>query len=317
MTDFDPLTIPAVMPKSVRRTDERGLPTDFLLNDEQAVRAWMKANVANTNTRINSVSDGVDGVAAAVATEAMARADADAALATQVSAVEASVGDISANGAVYLAAKAAPGGATAAYGWFIAAGDAFAGMEAIALSGGGSALAFTADKFRFVDSGSATPVWTYSGGKFQFTADVAINGALTVNGTIATDKVASNAITQLATNTSTGNATVSMTLRASARVLVIASWTGNPGGINIYPATATGLVNIYVNGGLFFQKPCGFFQDIPANPSFTYRAPLPTTYQAEYTAGAAGVYTFDSQNVWNGITNGTGENTISVLELAR
>lgn len=94
--DFDPLTVPAVMPVSVRRIAEGGFPTQFLLDYEQALQQWMKSNVANTNTRMTYVFEQVDGAYAAVTVEANARASADEALAEQITTVEAQVGENSA-----------------------------------------------------------------------------------------------------------------------------------------------------------------------------------------------------------------------------
>lgn len=174
MADFEPLSVPAVMPVTVARITEGGFPKQALLDYEQALQAWMKANVANTNTRLNLVSDEVDGAYAAVATEATTRATADSALAATITTVDAAVDSISASGAVYLAAKAAPSGSSAAYGWYLTAGNAYAGMEALALSGGGSAIGFTANQFVFTDAGTAQSVFAYSGGVWVLSSAVVI-----------------------------------------------------------------------------------------------------------------------------------------------
>lgn len=178
MADFDPLTVPAVMPDTVSRFREGGFPKQALLDYEQALQAWMKANVANTNTRLNLVSDEVDGAYAAVATEATTRASADSALAATITTVDAAVDSISASGAVYLAAKAAPSGASAAYGWYLTAGNAFAGMEALALSGGGSAIGMTANQFVFTDAGTSQSVFSYSGGVWVLSSAVVIRSGM-------------------------------------------------------------------------------------------------------------------------------------------
>jgi hypothetical protein len=185
MADFDPLTVPAVLKQSVRRINEEGFPKQALLDYEQALQQWMQANTANTNTRLNLVSDEVDGayaaisteattratadsalaslittveaevdtVAASVVTEATARANGDSALATSITTVEAIANNGTASGAITLAAKAAPSGATAAYGWYLAAGGAFTGLEAIADTVTGSAIAITAERF-YIYAGS-------------------------------------------------------------------------------------------------------------------------------------------------------------------
>lgn len=236
--DFDPLTIPAVMPALVARTKPDGTPTQHAVKWEEGLQAWMKANVANTNTRLNLVSDEIGDVSASVATlataqatlegafasyqvtvtaqfgtvnasivsESTARANGDSALATQITSLTATVGSntaaisaeatarsngdsalasslttvdakansATASGAVYLAAKAGPGGATAAYGWYITADGSFAGMEALALSGGGSAIGFSANQFLFTDSGTAQQVLAYNGSAFVFQVPIII-----------------------------------------------------------------------------------------------------------------------------------------------
>lgn len=164
MADFDPLTIPAPLPESVPRVEQNGHPTIEQMQQEIAQTAWMQSNVASTNTRLNLVTDAVGGVSAAVETEAAARATADTALASTMTTVEAKANAATASGQVYLAAKAAPSGASAAYGWYLTAGNAYAGMQAMALSGGGSAIGFTANQFCFTDAGTAQAVFSYIGG---------------------------------------------------------------------------------------------------------------------------------------------------------
>lgn len=207
MADFDPLTVPKVMDQSVRRINDQGYPRQALLDYEQALQQWMQANTANTNTRLNLVSTEIDGAYAAVSAEATTRATQDGILASRIDTVGASVdaveaaavtettariaGDAAnastittvsatansaltgannatASGAVYIAAKAAPSGASAAYGWHITAGGAFAGMEALALSGGGSAIGILADRFYVTDSGTAQLLLDYNGSAFVF-----------------------------------------------------------------------------------------------------------------------------------------------------
>ena len=186
--EIDPLTVPAIMPSSVPRTTSQGFPTQFLLDYEKTLQNWFVNNTITLQTKITTVEEVADDAAAAVTTEAIARADADSALASDITTVETSVGNISANGAVYLAAKAAPTGATAAYGWYITAGAAFAGMEALALSGGGSAIGFTADKFYFTDSGTAQQVLDYNGSAFVFQVPIVIQSGTSGARTVVTSE---------------------------------------------------------------------------------------------------------------------------------
>lgn len=125
-------------------------------------------------TQITSLTATVSSNTAAISTEATARASGDSALATSISTVDAKANGATANGAVYLAAASTPSGATAAYGWYLTAGSSYAGLSAIALSGGGSAIGMTATQLRFTDSGTAQQVFGYSSGVFTFQVPVVI-----------------------------------------------------------------------------------------------------------------------------------------------
>ncbi len=175
MPDIDPNSIPFVPPTDIALIDtQTGKPKTALHDWFTSLWSWMKASVVDLTTKVTTLTDEVGDNAAAIVTEAFARATADTAIAGTVTTVDAKVGNISANGQVYLAAKATPGGATAAYGWYLQAGNAFAGMEALAISGGGSAIGFTANQFKFTDSGTAQDVFTYSGGVFVLSSTVVI-----------------------------------------------------------------------------------------------------------------------------------------------
>ncbi len=245
------------------------------------------------------------------------------AMASSFTAVNARVDNVSGGGYFAMATAVSGGTALAQMDAYVYTAGPYSGAVhagwRMKIEGGVSYYDIYVANFRLIDnSGIPKHVFTYGGGKFLFTGDVAIDGGLTINGTVYTEKVAANAITQLGTNSSTGTASVSLSLRAGSRVLIIGSTTGNPSGTNIYNAFATGDVKMYANGGEIFNRPFGFYQDIPSSgPGATYRCPLPTTYQTEYTAGGAGVYTFELINIWNGVANGVGVNTITVLELTR
>jgi hypothetical protein len=189
--DIDPNAIPFVPDTTVSLIDiASGKPKTAFHDWMQALYDWMKRSVVDLTTKVTTLIDETDGLSASLVAEQTARIDGDTALAADITAVDVKADGATASGAVYLAAKAAPSGATAAYGWFLTAGSAYAGMEALALSGGGSAIGFTANQFRFVDSGTGVSVWNYSGGKFVFTGDVSINGSLVINGTVSEDQLA-------------------------------------------------------------------------------------------------------------------------------
>lgn len=166
--------LPLVLPSSVARVTANGLPTKHLVDWEQLTRNWYKVNVQALDTKLTEVKSTADNASAAVTTEIQARTDADGALALRIDSVEAYAGDATANGQIYFAAKAAPGGAAAAYGLYLTAGNAFAGFEVLADSAGGASIAFAANDFKLTDSGTAQNVFNYTGGVFTFNVPVQI-----------------------------------------------------------------------------------------------------------------------------------------------
>lgn len=175
MADIDLNSIPFVPPTDIALVDTgTGKPKTAFHDWLTALWSWMKASVVDLTTKITTLTDSVGDNTAAIEEEQIARADADSALAGQITTVEASVDDATANGQIYFAAKAGPAGAAAAYGLYLTAGSSYAGFEALALSGGGSAIGMTANQFVFTDSGAAQQVLTYSSGVFTFNVPVVI-----------------------------------------------------------------------------------------------------------------------------------------------
>ncbi|MDG2571136.1 hypothetical protein P7L87_26640, partial [Vibrio parahaemolyticus] len=159
---------------NVARVKAGGLPTTHLLDRVLFQTNWFKTIIVATGQRIDSVKAVADNASAAVTTEQQARVSADAALALRIDTVEAYAGDATAQGQIYFAAKAAPAGAIAAYGLYLTAGNAYAGMDVLADSGGGGSIAFTANDFKLTDSGTAQNVFNYTGGIFTFNVPVRI-----------------------------------------------------------------------------------------------------------------------------------------------
>lgn len=193
---IDEASLPAVMPVSVPRVKTNdGTPTTFLIDWEEQTRDWYRTNAVALDTRLTEVKATADNASAAVTVETNARITADGALAEQITTVAATFDDATANGQIYFGASAGPAGAVATYSLFLTAGNANAGFQAIAKSGGGAAVGFLADQFVFTDSGTMQNVFDYSGGQFVFTGNVAIDGNLVVTGTIGTGKITDSAIT--------------------------------------------------------------------------------------------------------------------------
>jgi hypothetical protein len=175
MADIDPNSIPFIPPTDIALVDTgTGKPKTAFHDWLTSLWSWMKASVVDLTTKITTLTDTVGDNTAAIEEEQIARADADNALAAQVTTVAASVDDATANGQIYFAAKAGPAGAAAAYGLYLTAGSSYAGFEALALSGGGSAIGMTADQFVFTDAGTMQAVFIYSSGVWVLNSAVVI-----------------------------------------------------------------------------------------------------------------------------------------------
>lgn len=186
MADLDPGSIPFVPPTSVTLIDTTedqltgkpgGKPTTAFHEWMMALWSWMKANVVDLTTKVTTLIDGQDDLQAALNIEEIARVEGDDALAAQITTVEAKADQATADGQIFLAAKAAPSGAIAAYGVYLTAGGVFTGLEMLAKSGGASAIGLTASQFTFTDSGAAQQVFSYSGGVFYFNVPIVIQNA--------------------------------------------------------------------------------------------------------------------------------------------
>jgi len=178
---------PPVLPQHVARVTADGRPTRYLLDWEQFTYQFQASALQSLDTRIETV--------------------------------ESTSGDAFASGEIYFAAKATPAGATAAYGLFLTAGDAFAGFEVLALSVGGSAINMTADKLMFSDSGTATAVFDYgvsTPGVFTFNVPVEIR-----NSDIGVAQVSNSVVATGSVGAGSDLTTAALTVRAGARVDVL------------------------------------------------------------------------------------------------
>jgi hypothetical protein len=341
-TDFDPLTVPKVMDQSVRRTLPDGRPAQALLDYEQQLQAWMKANVANTNTRLTTVEETAGSANAAVIVEANARATADSAMATQITTLTSSIGTVSANlttesttratadtalsttittvnasiddqmanGAVKFTAVAAPGGAAAAYEIQLTASGYLAGLQVLADTTYGGSIGMRAHQFTFVDSGTATRVLYYSGGAWNFYSTVVIHGNLIVDGTINNAEMVNNAITQVAWAVGSSSPVgVGITIRQSAYLVIRGSSSGGSVG-----GVGSGTVTLYspAAGNLRVVSTPAYVSGYSIVEGISY----PVSWavpggMAEYVWGplSAGGYTF--------YFYGVGELTLIVEELAK
>lgn len=150
--DINPDDIPFLMGQDVRLVDKDGKQTTAFQDWFQKLWGWTKASIVDLTTKVTTLFANMGDLEASIEEEATIRETEDGILAASITTVEAKANNATASGQVYLAAKAGPSGTAASYGWYLTAGSAFAGMEAMALSAGGSAIGFAANQFRFVDS---------------------------------------------------------------------------------------------------------------------------------------------------------------------
>lgn len=192
MADIDPNAIPFVPDSSVALIDpESGKPKTAFHDWMQALYDWMKRSVVDLTTKVTTLIAETDGNTAEIEQITQALTDGTGAYGSYITTIDVKANQATAGGEVGFYAAAGPAGSIAAYEIALNAGTSLAGMQIVAWSGGASTIGFYADQFQFVDSGAAKSVFTYSGGKFGFTGDVAIDGGLTINGTITPLGVAS------------------------------------------------------------------------------------------------------------------------------
>jgi len=192
---------PPVLPQHVARVTADGRPTRYLLDWEQFTYQFQASALQSLDTRITTVESTSEGGTA--------------------------------SGAIYFATKSTPAGASAAYGLFLSAGDAFAGFEVLALSAGGSAIGMTADKLLFSDSGTATAVFDYgfsTPGVFTFNVPVEIR-----NSDIGVAQVSNSVVATGSIGSGADLTTAALTVRAGARVDILVTVSETSGTIYSAP----------------------------------------------------------------------------------
>lgn len=201
MADVNPDDIPFVPDAAIVLTKPSdGRPTTAFHDWITSLWSWMKRSVVDLTTKVTTLTDQVGDNSAAITAEQTARISADNALSSSITTLTTSFNGFSANGQIYFAAKSGPSGSVAAYGLYLTAGNYYTGIEAIATSGGGSVIGFTASQFVFTDAGTSQPVFSYSAPYWYFTSSVRINGNLFVDGTVTAAKVVSNSLSISANN---------------------------------------------------------------------------------------------------------------------
>lgn len=177
--------------------------------DERTVRA---ANIATAKAEIVNIATVANGEAlaatltrlnteindrvASVSAEQIARSNADTALASSITTVNAKTDAVSAFGQFGVAAVAGEDGAAASFRVNLQAGAIQTGMRLDAMAGGGSRVVFDTDTFRIqhntVAGGIPQTMFQADGaGGLLLNANTRINGNLVVEGTIQAAQLAS------------------------------------------------------------------------------------------------------------------------------
>lgn len=163
---------PPKLGSDVRRVDDKGFPTEYLMDQENREQAWIEGTAVDLQTKITTVQAVADDASARVTDESIARVEGDEALAVRITNVEATAGSGFASGSLEFSASAAPTGYTAKYDLQLTAGDAKTGFSVLADSGGASAIMLSASQFLLTDpsysGGGLGNVFYYSSGYFRF-----------------------------------------------------------------------------------------------------------------------------------------------------
>lgn len=216
VSSFDPLTAPAVMPREVARTTEKGFPTQAMLDWEQQFKGWTVSQTVRFNEQVTELHDDFNG--------------------------------ISADGQVQFQAITTPGGAVAAFGIYLkttgSLTPSFTGMSMIAMSDGTSTIAFDAKDFRFNDSGKAKNVFSYDSdnGVFSFNVPVSIE-----NGNLE-----NSAVTRAWPATGGTSTSVAVDFRGTGFMEIYAQFMGDA---NIYSAIDQFVLRVYEDGNPIGDTP--------------------------------------------------------------
>lgn len=286
--DFDPLTVPAVMPVTVRRIAEGGFPTQFLLDYEQALQQWMRSNTANTNKRLTLVSAELGdvnasvetlaeayatseeafasykvtvtanfaAVNASVATESTARSTADTALATQITALNSNLGSTNANLSAEITARANADSAISSSVNTLSTtvGGHTSSISSLTSSVNGLGVKYAITGFvggsfgGFVFTGVRRADGVGANFLLEITSNVVIHGDLTLNGTLTNLKAADRAWTQGIGAQSSG-ASASVSLTTRGAAQVqIVANFNGLSGNYVSFLTPPGLFTVYRNG---------------------------------------------------------------------
>jgi hypothetical protein len=253
--DIDFAKLPPVLPATVARTEESGLATKELIDWEQYTRDWFKRTAVNLQKRSETVEASFEDAYAGFHEEITALADADIAQVSQITTLEARIGDTEAEIEIERVARTTRDSAFAGQlqSFSTTLDGQTAQIQTVTASVDGVKVQYgvvgTIDGARggFVFQGLRQ-----LGGGVTFgmiiDANVTINGNLLVNGSISSSKLG---VLSGMESAEAPDVTVPITTQSGGRVLILASInsTGAQSGTFFSPVyTGAVAVPVYWNG---------------------------------------------------------------------
>lgn len=312
MSDFDPNSIPAILPQTQTIIDQKGRSTKPFSDWLFSLWKWFQNTAINLDTRVTTVQSQTDDNTAKVtetiqaltdgtgaygsyilsidttASDADAKAEnlivavsgAGGAYGAHIQTVTAQAAGISANGEIALVAAAAPSGYAASYTVHLSAGNAYGAFSLLADGAGGSALVVTANKFMMTDpsynGGLPGNVFAYYGGVFRFNVPVAFGAG----------QIDSEAVSRGASAAGTGSVDITFWVNNGDRVVLHGMYDGDAGAYNSVAQFTVDLV--FVNSGAVLKavKMSSSPNGTGTSTVTTYN-PTPNMFQFVYSGTSA------------------------------
>lgn len=305
----DAKELPSPLGQNVPRVTANGYPTRETLDNEEFIRNWFTNTTVNLQRRLNEVRSDTDQASAAITTETTARTTADAALASQITTVNASVGTVNARLTDEISARATAVNALSqrVTTTETTLGGHTASITVLQQSVSGIAVRFGVTGFIGGQSGGFvfTGVQRNDGGNpflLEIQSNVIINGNVVINGTLTTAKAAANAWTDAATGSGIGTTfSMAVFLHGGAKAQV-RTFTQPNEGYQKYFAAGTGggtkdpptALITFVNGVPYGRSGMVAARDTIPSAQSEWLA-MPSTSEFIFNVPVDGVYTILSR----------------------
>jgi hypothetical protein len=258
--------LPASLGQNVARVWPDGLPTRDQLDNEEFTRQWFMTTTVNMNRRLNEVRSDTDGNSAAITTETTARTTADAALAQQITTVNATVGTVNARLTDEISARATAD--TALAGRVTTTETTVRGQTASITTLQQSTNGMAVQWGLVGNVGGQYGGLVFSGVRqlgggatflLEISSNVVINGNLLVTGTVNTLQLAPGAVSQVVTAASAGSSAAVAIVTRGGAIVVQAIYAGGSTttstNVNTPPIPGFGTFQATVDGALYVNQP--------------------------------------------------------------